>query len=246
MTADKRSSLRVPEADLTTHLVVDRRSRISRWGRGNSKLGPGVYTFDRLPGKGVGTCPGSTEECESICYAKRLAYNEPVWDLLRRNSEKAWIHDENDPLPADARIVRIHVSGDFDKPEYVQAWITLVRERPDVRFFGYTRSWRVPALVEKLTALRDEPNVQLFASVDRSSELPPEGWRIAWIDGDPRLREYAAYGPSLRYRVMTEGVARTSVTLTPVCPEETGRKANCESCRYCIDGKRGDIVFLQH
>jgi hypothetical protein len=31
-----------------------------------------------------------------------------------------------------------------------------------------------------------------------------------------------------------------------VCPEETGRKPDCESCRYCFHGQRNDVTFLEH
>lgn len=59
---------------------------VSPFGRGNLKIGSGVYTYSRLPGhpsrpalgtapelylEQRGTCPGSSPECEAICYASR-------------------------------------------------------------------------------------------------------------------------------------------------------------------------------
>lgn len=221
----KRGSIVRSEA-LPIHLVVDRRSEISPWGLGNGKLGPGVYTYDRLPGHTVtgGTCPGSTQDCESVCYAKRLVSNRPIWDLLRENTAR----EEVPELPEGAKLVRIHVSGDFDTKSYIRSWIRLVRRNPDVRFWGYTRSWRVAELLPYLEYLRQEDNVQLFASVDspiEATEILPEGWRWAKI------------APSVESVWPDEGY---------ICPEETGRKAACTDCNYCIKGRRGDVVFIEH
>lgn len=242
MSADKRSSLNVADDELTTHLVVDKRGSISPWGRGNSKIGPGVYTFDRLPGKIAGTCPGSSSECEEICYAKRLVFNEPVWNLLRENSQHindVWTHLRQ--LPADAKLVRIHVSGDFDSAEYIRMWEGLVASRPLVQFWGYTRSWRVATLLPYLNRLRAFPNIQLFASLDSSIvEEPPEDWRIAYIDGDRRLYKSTDEDPELRRYRIHDGKA------IGICPEETGAKKNCVDCGFCFAGKRGDLVFLRH
>ena len=135
-----RSALNVPVEELTVHLIEDRRATISRWGLGNSKLGKRVYTFSRVAGRDGGTCPGSTDACEDVCYAKRMAApGSPLAALFDINTAKPDLSG----LPADAKIVRIHVSGDFDTPAYVQQWIELAQERPEVKFFGYTRSWRV-------------------------------------------------------------------------------------------------------
>lgn len=44
-----------------------------------------------------------------------------------------------DALPVRARIVRIHTSGDFFTAEYLLAWLRVIRDNPDVRFYGYTK-----------------------------------------------------------------------------------------------------------
>lgn len=227
-----------PADEGAVYLIEDRESTISPWGRGNNKLGPNVYTYSKLPGRIGGSCPGSTAECEMICYAKRVVSNRPVWELWRTNTERG---AELPPLPADAIVVRIHVSGDFDSRAYIANWIRLVRQRPAVKFWGYTRSWQVPELLGRLERLRDEPNVQLFASVDKSmTELPEPGWRRAWIDGDERL---LFSGENFR---RISGQIGNPNERPYVCPEETGRKKDCVSCQYCISGRKGDVVFLEH
>lgn len=226
----------------TVHLIEDRRTVISPWGSGNPKVGE-MYTYSRLPGRVGGTCPGASVECGNICYAKRVVYNEPVWQLWTRNS----LSDEVAPLPEPLRraggVVRLHVSGDFDSLHYLISWCKLVNQNQEVKFFGYTRSWRVPELVPWLIQLRGYENMQLFASVDASTELPPEGWRRAWIDGDSRLREDEG---NPHVRAFTGPWHDMNRDLAYVCPQETGRKLNCLACNYCIRGRRGDVVFLKH
>lgn len=225
--------------ELTVYLPDTRGVTISRWGCGNLKLGvDGVYTYSRLPGLGIGTCPGATQECERICYAMRVR-DEPIWDVWARNS-LALEGDEvlDEPLPSDAKIVRIHVSGDFDTPRYIQHWIKRVLEHPDVRFWAYTRSWRLSGLLPDLSRFRGLPNVQLFASMDKLTGFPPTGWRRAWLENDVRAQYPGGEGFHNPVSVDGEPIY--------VCPEETGRKANCQECGYCVRGQRGDVLFLVH
>lgn len=237
--SSNRSALRATAEDTTTYLADDRRATISRWMKGNPKLGPGVYSYSRLPGKTGGTCPGSSQECEEICYAKRII-NKDVIDIYRTNT----LTEHIPPLPSDAKLVRFHVSGDFDTPMYVLNWYALCLHYPGVRFWGYTRSWRVPVLLPLLTQLRDLPNVQLFASVDSSMhDLPDKSWRVSWIDdGDERIN-IPAHRNTASNKMTCYSRGNVSAY---VCPEEMGLKPNCVSCNYCILGKHGDVIFLKH
>jgi hypothetical protein len=208
---------------------------VSRYGLGNMKLGPTVFTYSRLPGNPlrpalgsksydnmVGTCPGSTPECESVCYAKRPVQEDGIVSRM-------WLENETEdvpPIPEECRLLRLHVSGDFTSEEYIGNWILRLAERPDVHAWVYTRSWRVPRLLPALERLRALPNMQMFASMDRSTrETPPKGWRVSWLEGDGR-----------------EGLDVPSY----VCPEQTGEKKNCEACRYCFDGMKHDVTFMVH
>ncbi len=239
--------------DMTVHLVEDRRARISPWGLGNSKLGARVYTYSLPAGRDF-SCPGSTTVCEAVCYAKRMATSEN--GLLRAFSRnfmrRAGLTAEE--LPADAEIVRIHVSGDFDSPGYVGQWISLARSRPEVRFFGYTRSWTLgDEMLQPLEQLRSEPNVQLFASVDAEHtdeqvrEIHGRGWRVAWLANDRRVYQHGeGQGVLDDNLTMWHDRVNPAGTMALVCPEERGRKDSCEACRYCIDGRRNDVIFSVH
>ncbi len=252
MPAKTKGKVEAAKQQLTVHLPDTRGVTVSRWGRGNTKLGmDGVYTYSRLPGRIGGTCPGATPLCQDICYAKRVINTPPVWDVWARNSGRDDLPDE--PLPTDAKIVRIHVSGDFDSVPYIEAWIRLVYNRySNVRFFGFTRSWRVPELLGPLERLRALPNVQLFASMDKSmDELPPKGWRRAWLEDDPRAISGSGLGVEQGLEFwLGEGMHNFKSVdgqSVYVCPEETGRRANCQECNYCVRGTSDtDVVFLVH
>lgn len=202
------------KSKLEVFLPDTRGVTISRFGKGNLKIGPNVVTYSK---PAVISCPGATDWCKEHCYARRI--DDPVYGVHVVNlAHKADVPD----LPQGTQLVRIHVSGDFDSVIYIGRWIAIAKNNPTVRFWAYTRSWRVPELLPGLEQLRALPNVQLFASEDTSTdEPPPEGWRRAWIEDNPRK----------------SGM---------VCPEERGRVENCEACGFCFEDLRKDVIFLKH
>lgn len=223
---------------LPVYLPDSRAVEISSYGLGNTKIGPNVYTFSRIAGartddNPMGTCPGATRECESICYAKRIG--GIVKTIYHTNS----IGPRVPPIPDDCQILRVHISGDFDSVDYIENWVQRMQQRPDVTMWAYTRSWRVPSLLPALEVLRALPNVQLFASMDVSTvEVPPTGWRRAWIEGDSRECEGGSIGD---FNNLTfDG------TTTYICPEQVGRRQTCQECRYCFSGQTRDVTFLRH
>jgi len=201
------------KAQTQTIYIPDTRGVVvSRYGKSNMKLGPSVFTYSR---HALVTCPGASEWCSKACYAQRIG------------APTTWVYDQNagpdvPPIPAECKILRLHVSGDFDLLAYIENWILRLSERPDVRAWGYTRSWRLEWLLPALERLRALPNVQLFASTDPSMPKPPAGWRVAWIEGDEHIPDSSL-----------------------ICPEETGEKKDCASCGYCWKPGR-DVTFLKH
>lgn len=207
------------KSKLEIRLPDTRGVTISRWGAGNLKIGMNVITYSKLA---LETCPGASVWCKGSCYAQRIA--GVVAEVYKVNSlAGADVPD----LPADAKICRPHVSGDFDSVAYIERWVEIVRGRPDVTFWAYTRSWNIPELLPALQKLQALPNMQLFASMDESTQvMPPEGWRIAWIDGDSRIH----------------------ATDFLICPEERKKVENCEKCGFCFKPPKvlKDVVFLKH
>ena len=189
---------------------------ISRFGKGNLKIGPNVVTYSKAA---IRSCPGSTPWCREHCYAQRIT--SPVLDVHLKNT---FAGAEVPELPEGTELMRMHVDGDFDSVAYIDRWFEIVSKNPFTEFWAYTRSWSVSELLPALERLRALSNMQLFASVDESTTgLPPEGWRVAWIDGDPRATGL-------------------------VCPEERQLLSNCEACGYCFHApkQKRDVIFLQH
>jgi hypothetical protein len=201
--------------------------------KGNHKTGRSVLTYSRLPGV---TCPGMSPFCQGIVAGiaglKGLACYAGQAVAQYKQTFAQWSYNANvemaPELPAPKRngkrtLLRIHVSGDFTSIAYIHSWIAVLENRPDVTAWAYTRSWRDSELRDTLEKLRALPNVQLFASMDPTiSETPPEGWRVAWILPDTRAGNAFP------------------------CPAQTGRKADCVACRFCLDGKRNDVAFVEH
>jgi hypothetical protein len=210
------------KSKLEIRLPDTRGVTLSRWGAGNLKIGLNVITYSKLA---LATCPGASVWCKGSCYAQRIA--GVVAEFVYKVNTEAGANVPDFPSDTDSKLCRPHVSGDFDSVAYIQRWTEIVKSRPDVQFWAYTRSWRMFTFQPALEQLRALPNMQLFASMDESTpEMPPIGWRIAWIEGDPRI------------------ASRTSV----ICPEERKKVANCEKCGYCFRRFNNvrDVVFLKH
>ena len=120
------------------------------FGLGNAKLGRSIFHFSL---QAVETCPGRTPACTAVCYANgRGRFRFPsVREKL------AWCYDQSRRPDFASRVareiasrgvivLRVHASGDFYDREYAEKWLDVMRRAPRVRYYFYTRSWRVPAI----------------------------------------------------------------------------------------------------
>lgn len=81
------------------------------------------------------------------CYAASLesaftSARQAHWhnfDLLKGLSVNGMIELILESIPSNAKIVRIHSSGDFFNRNYFMAWVKVAELLPDVTFFGYTK-----------------------------------------------------------------------------------------------------------
>lgn len=123
-----------------------------------------VYSFDLLAGW---TCP-SAHDClskvvqdksgkrtirdgkhtEFRCYAASLEALYPSkydsdkhnTDTVRSLNTANQIASEIErSLPAKAKVIRIHSSGDLFNKEYFKAWILVAKRRPDLKLYAYTK-----------------------------------------------------------------------------------------------------------
>lgn len=119
--------------------------------------------------------------------------------------------------------VAIHREADFDSVRYVQAWVSIVRSLPWVRFFSHTRSWQLEKLIPALNLLRSQPNVVLWWMAGPESDDPPEG-RIVWVNHDPdqEVPEHVGlvFGPPAGWHY--------------ACPQIIDQSETCAQCGHCF------------
>ena len=221
------------------YLALDYNEFVTRWPRpetlgfmGNVKIGP-IYQFSGLS---IHTCPGSTEECRSVCYdawsprtflgGEKLLVKPTWYTYLAANRPEdlyKQLYTEIDVYAPS--MVRLHVGGDFFTVGQIEAWIKVAKKLPDHRFFGYTRSYRIPELLPALEELRKLPNVKIFASRDTQTGDIPEGWLWAALE--------------------TLDIEDTSNAIP--CPEQKGLVENCAKCKLCINTVvKKNIIFSLH
>jgi hypothetical protein len=208
---------------------------------GNRKLGGRtVWSFSLPAGP---SCPGATPTCLAHCYAAALErYRPRAAAAYRRNLALAGrpgfarrLHAA--VVAAGARVVRAHVAGDFHTARYARAWLQVMRRLPGVRFYFYTRSWRVAAIRPALDAMAGLPNCRAWYSADRDTGVPadlPPGARVAWLMADAADRPPAGAGLVFRVRRLRRHPPPAGV---PVCPAEDGRPrprpVTCDRCGTC-------------
>lgn len=107
---------------------------------GNSKLP--FYCFSSLPSV---TCPGAGE-CIKYCYSFK-SWRYP--SAFCRQAQNAWLLRVNpaiiaeafDAIPANATF-RLYVDGDFSCLQDVSFWMSCLKNRPDIKAYGYSKSFK--------------------------------------------------------------------------------------------------------
>ena len=119
-------------------------------------------------------------------------------------------------------VIRLHVLGDFYSLEYVNFWVQMLEEWPNLCLFGYTARWGDDIQYAIHTKLnRGYPN---RCVIRYSRNLEYDGIITARYATDETF----------------EGVAFT-------CPEQTGKAASCADCGLCwSDGATKTVRFLSH
>lgn len=138
------------------------------FGKGNAKLSKEIYTFSLPAGF---TCPGA-HLCASYadrtsgkitdgknmwfrCFAASQESTFPNVRAARWHNFDLLAKVKNDSfsmaslilssLDTSAKIVRIHVSGDFFNAQYFRAWCYVAMHRPETKFYAYTKSVNIVA-----------------------------------------------------------------------------------------------------
>lgn len=109
------------------------------FAKGNGKLP--FFSFSAVP---VFTCPGMGT-CESFCYSFKswrypcALYRQLLLTVLVKEQSDVLTSAFNS-LPLGATI-RLYVDGDFDSMATLEYWFNLLRNRPDIQAYGYSKSW---------------------------------------------------------------------------------------------------------
>jgi hypothetical protein len=205
---------------------------------GNSKLGRAIHVWS-IPA--IETCPGSTDVCRNLCYALRHRFRfDSVKRRLFWNLSQSLRDDFVELMTAEIRAggvlaLRLHVAGDFNTEQYVRKWVAIVKRSPRVRFFGYTRSWRIPSLVPALEELAASSAMRLWYSADEASGIPqsvPPTVRIAYL-------QTSTAPPPTGVDLVFRPLRLRRLPASPlVCEHETptGRRSGvtCGSCGRCF------------
>lgn len=119
-----------------------------------------IYTFTLPSGY---TCPGAKlcrsrfdRELNRIVDGKETVYRcfaasgesrpnvralaDYNFELLKGLSQQRMETLISMSIPEEARIIRVHVGGDFFSEEYFRAWMFVAEMLPDIRFYAYTKS----------------------------------------------------------------------------------------------------------
>jgi len=214
----------------------------------NKKLGDDIFAFsiDRER-----SCLCASDVCREICYGgwNRLAWTPSVsrfLDCYERSLSADFAREMLASLEGTRPVAfRIHDVGDFYSRNYARKWTKIVRARPDIMFFAYTRVWILPELVPELQLLSAEPNMTLLLSLDHSmpcDAIPPELANLprAWLatnDDDipsPQLHVVVVFRNLRGELPPLENINHFAAM---VCLAETGRaKTTCRQCKFCWSG----------
>ncbi len=207
---------------------------------GNTKLGKAIFDFSLPP---VASCPDSTE-CALTCYAVK-SYK------LYKTAEKSWndnfklvINDLdafktmviNQLSKGKIKSLRIHASGDFYTMDYLNAWLEIIKQYPEISFFAYTKAFQG-------AELQKPSNLNIIDS-------------FVEIDGIKYLN-YAEFEVIQKIRTATKSI---------ICPVTKGQylkklhrknkdsaqyqkglklsKITCSECKFCIT--KTQVLFVQH
>ncbi len=190
------------------------------------------------------TCPGvflSPRSVCSACYAdERRRYR---WRSVKLSQERrlAWTLDalaSDRFVPVITELIsargdrhfRLHDSGDFFAPSYVDSWREVALALPDVSFWAPTRSWAVDGLVR--------PDADpLLASLRLLALLPNVTVRPSalLIDADPPV-----------IAGLHAGSAVTSDRSRATCPKYLRSPPACGDCRRCWNEPGSPVIYLKH
>lgn len=161
--------------------------------------------------------------------------------------------------------LRIHDVGDHYSCDYARAWLIAIQDRPQCKFWFYTRSFLEPSLLAVLSELASEANCQGFLSIDNDNfeqgllafSAYPGVWKLALMqqkedqlsaDLLPAIRDSVKQGEIINFPYHRAGQHVLPLKADPLtnCPQittnayplQTNRSLPkpCQSCSLCLPG----------
>ena len=213
--------------------------------KGNGKLP--FYSFSSLPGV---TCPGAGD-CLKFCYSFRswrypAAFFRQIQNtiLLMSDTGREHLRLEFNKLKPNHDF-RLYVDGDFDSLETMKFWMDLLKSRPDIRAYGYSKSWELFLQYDKLYTFPDNYQLNLSSGsiyqnnktiLDQISKLSIYRGEFIALPSEkmPNILEdrpsFTAWAKQLRQRAKLYGIKKAWV-----CP---GKCGNCTPTGHACGSKR--------
>ncbi|HND05904.1 MAG TPA: hypothetical protein PL012_09500 [Candidatus Obscuribacter sp.] len=254
----------------------------------NSKVG-WAFSLSRTE-----SCTNATEICKRLCYGNGVRYQSAAQRhkrlrnyitcefLLRKGGPEllaqnlvalvdqarpvdwlaAQISGEATNLPYT---LRIHDVGDYFSCDYAAAWLMAIKQRPQCKFWFYTRSFLEPKLLSVLSELASQSNCQGFLSIDNDNfeqgllafSSYPGVWKLALMQVEeeklplnllPSVRNMVSPGQIINFPYHRAGKHVQPLKAEPLtnCPQittsayplQTNRSElkPCQSCSLCLPG----------
>ena len=152
----------------------------------------GITAYKSITGKII--CPFA-DKCVEYCYAQKGAYSwsnvkpafEKRYEITKQDNFIELMNKEIKRKKVD--FLRVHDSGDFYSPSYIQKWFKIANQNPNVNFYAYTKSiplfkgLAIPenfdiifsegSKVDELINVKTDRHAKIFNSVD---ELEKAGY----------------------------------------------------------------------
>lgn len=208
---------------------------------GNTKL-PFV-TFSTLP---IVTCPGAGD-CASWCYSLKAwryagAYARQLQNTLLLKFRPEEIKNKFFEIPKDLKL-RLYVDGDFDSLQTFKFWMNLLTNRPDIKAYGYSKSWdiinefvknggKVPNNYVLNLSSGGKPQI---VSAKQMEKLPfVRGWFTAIPIHYKGPKGFARYNDESYHKAVIKSSPKGSIS----CP------GFCGECHMCGDLKYKNVSIM--
>ena len=209
------------------------------------------------------TCIGKCKGCEEDCYADKAEKQYPDCLPCRyRNYILTFSKDFvehvvnyvkgkiNNPRTGYFKVLhkkngkvifRIHESGDFYNLEYLEKWIEIARQLPEIEFLWYTKSFELFEMIDLATV---PENFRRGGNFSVWEDMPEERKSLAYkLAKEWKVRVYTALWATdeeAKKHGCNESLENTKRRYS-LC-----RCEDCATCQICLKGKNLETIVAIH